>query len=344
MYNVGYDTVHLWLGTEHLDKPIPIQAILNVLDTYRENKEVKQEVDMQTGEVILIERTKYSGTIGNLNVYVSNAGISIQNSFGKFYSGDIKGLLNPSNMAEAIQYLSEMFQLPLHKARVTRVDVAKDVILEKSVKTYFHYMGNAGRMERQNKDNGIYYSTSKRTLVLYDKGKQLIKEVSKSQGRLKFPEEYRGKNVLRLEYRLLKDVAGQLNTTTITAEMLTQKGIYQQLIAMWYKAYIDIEKNRSVIFDHNVFNSIKDFMTINTLMNFENLGGQLAVLREIEQARLVHNLSPLSVKRLKDKVKEVYKHPLLTQDAVPVQELDGLVALAVQQALTLGITEKSSAV
>ena len=78
-------------------------------------------------------------------------------SLCKYYLGDNFQTLGRGDTKQAIEMLSDTLHLPLHKATVTRIDIAQNYIVKHPTSVYFNHLGNCMFNERLVQPDGLYY-------------------------------------------------------------------------------------------------------------------------------------------------------------------------------------------
>ncbi len=181
-----------------------------------------------------------TGYLDSLKVRVTENKVSIyDSSLCKYYLGDNFKTLTKGDTKRAIQKISDCLHLPFDLANVTRIDFAKNLIMQFDEKVYYPYLGQAQYYKRLEQNNGLYYNNQLRQLVFYGK------EYEQKQKRQPIPELYRDRNVLRFEMRFRKQLRQQLKQPEITAGLLSDEAFYQSLVTRWKYEYNSIQKINS---------------------------------------------------------------------------------------------------
>jgi hypothetical protein len=157
-----YDTLNLYLSAIDIgDTPL-----LETTPNYLEHP--KGILDPETGAIVC-----YCGALGNLKVSVSNMGVSIKDgSICKWFLGDNLQTMGRGDTQRAIEKLSDTLHLPVERAKVTRIDIAQNLMMRYPVDVYLHHLGELKSSTRLLEPNGLYYSQRMGRLAFYDKVKE----------------------------------------------------------------------------------------------------------------------------------------------------------------------------
>lgn len=219
-----YDTIHFWIDRTILqNNPYRIKEFLSNVDEY----------DTTKGYYI-------RAGLRNFSVYINDAGVSLKGSLSKFYFGNNIQSLSLDDTYKAIEMLSEMLNISLFDAKITRIDIGAVLITKYAPISYFKYFGNKRYFKRsQYMDNTLYYRTDKRSLAFYDK------TIEAKKAKINIPDEYLDKNLLRYELRFTQRIAIQLKEKEITGLTLCNNLFFSKLISHWKNEYASIEKINS---------------------------------------------------------------------------------------------------
>lgn len=298
-----YDTVHLWLdSSNYSDVNGLVNAMINVK----------------------VETTYISGNLGNMRVYINEHGISIKGSLAKFYFGENQSSLDRATTKEALSMMSDVTNMPIQNATVSRIDVAANLVTKHKPKAYYSFLGESSSLDRLEQDNGIYYKNKQKKLVFYDKlHEQKITKIP-------ILPIYQNCHLLRYEYCLVKRLKSQLGLTEFTADMLNGEQFYMNMLAKWKQEYFAISRNKILQFKREIMNSSKDFEMQLIQLGLQEIGGQAGAMAMIEQANYENVFeNKMQQKRLKDKVKMLSNMPEMV-DSDLIQELDKKIIEAVQ--------------
>ncbi|MBL1320243.1 MAG: hypothetical protein COA63_004180 [Methylophaga sp.] len=255
------DTVNLWLPQSQTST-----AILNKLER------VKESIKTSTGEV------SFSGYLGNYQVSSFNHGISLKGSLAKYHLGDNFQTLSRQSAQEAIESLSDNLGIDTSKAEVKRVDIAENLIMKHQHQAYYDLLGECRRFKRLSQPKSIYYQNSSKQSIFYNKVAE-----GKHRGQ-ELPKVWDNKQVLRYEYRFMKNPDDQLNMPVLTAQSLCDEIVYMKMIDVWYEHYQSINKIRLQGFTKDIMSDTKLLEKQLMLKGLEAYGGEQAFLELIDRA------------------------------------------------------------
>lgn len=238
-------------------------------------------------------------------------------SICKWQLGDNLKTMHRADVQQAIERLSDTLHLPMERAEITRLDVAANVVLKHPTEVYVSHLGACGRAKRLEEPNGIMYIKSYGVIAIYDK----IKE-QKSKG-YPIPELYRGKNVLRYEQRYKNNLPIFLKEKAVTAALLYDEAFYVKTCKLWLESYNKIKKINDMTVNFEITDNVKDFKEIGFLLMIEQRGGELAIIREINEAQKMGKINPLTACRMRKAVREACSskgNPTVPSEAI--EELD----------------------
>jgi len=225
----------------------------------------------------------YKGYLKNLRVTMSFSCLKIEGSFLKFLKGSNQLNFRPSEFMKAIVMVGEILQIPLHLAKVVRLDLGVNIPLLFSEHQYYDVLGYLKNFNRHQQKHGLNYqndsSNGKWYISIYEK----LKNVKSPE---KVTELFEGQYILRLEFRFLKayELAKFLEVSNVTPEEVC-KG-YDKLMGKWAEVFLSIEKKYDLIeFDSAVFSTKGAFDKQIRLMGLKVLGGLEPMFRLINKAR-----------------------------------------------------------
>jgi len=295
------DTLRLWI------KGATEKDIKNVAPLFA-------KVENETGEIL-----SHTGNYKNMKTQICKNGISITGSLTKFYLGDNVQTLSRQQIKEAIELLSDSFNLDILKAKVTRLDVGFNLIIENRVREYLSLLGlcaNLIRSENISKDElTVYYrSYAKRAnrskeLCFYDKVMEAKLPISD--------------NLLRYELRFLKRLPQQLGVPEILGKTLLNDNFYTHLVSLWAENYFDIEKKKFIKLE-NMDNITKPNEAFNALVALLYSQADPALI-EAFLATLKEDKAfadPKYYSRLNKKIRKINSNISLVETNELISELD----------------------
>lgn len=304
-----YDTVNFWINRSNIKGGISfVPACLN---------DAVESVNRDTGEAWIM------GRIEDLKITVSMAGVAIKGSLAKFFYPDNTYTLTRHDAKEAVEKLSDALCLPVKDARVTRIDIATNFILENEVRLYFDVLGLCTYYDRSHAtDNTLYYhnkgKNNLRTMAFYDK----TREVSDRHGTI--PDVYDDTNLLRYEMRWNTRLPQQLNEPEVNGSLLYEPRFYHKIIKAWAGNYFKIEKKRQ--FNTEAMDDIKTvsdgYEYICAIALNRMTPGELQGMLNALKAKKVYD-HPTYYTRLKKMIADTKCKLEISKNDELVKELDG---------------------
>lgn len=282
-----FDTLHLWLPAANIAEVSYLNRIPPLLDNLTQHK---------TADSHFI-----TGNYQGLKVCVSQTGVSLKGSICKYYLQDNIKTLTRQDTERAIQSLTDSFSLPFDTATVRRADIAQSFSLKYEPELYYSFLGECNYYKRLMQPKSLYYSNGMRTKLFYNKMAE-----AKSK-RVKIPEVWNDKNLLRYELRFTSRLPQQFNIYSVKAETLYNETFYIGLIDRWYNEYQAINKLNEITFNLNKMNKPKDFFTQLALLKISEIGQDQA-LKLVDQLKASHCFEHNEYySRLKSDIKKLYK-------------------------------------
>ncbi|QQO09583.1 phage/plasmid replication domain-containing protein [Breznakiella homolactica] len=194
----------------------------------------------------------YSAELGNLKINQTNSHIKIQGSLGKYFHGNNIVKFTWLDVKQAIERLGIITGIDLTKAKLTRVEIGFCVILDHKVNSYISTFAYPRRY-KSHRMGTIYGEEMFRVIDLETSGQ------GSKTGRIWFtcynktnemkahnhsiPVDFQGKNILRLEYRLIGSVGIQRKfKRNLVLTDLCNPEIYFKLQDLLYQFYKSIPK------------------------------------------------------------------------------------------------------
>lgn len=297
-----YDNLDFALSREHCPGTDFIKSIPQYLTT------VTSHGVNQFGEYI----TGYSET---LKVNISENRVKIaDSSICKYYLGDNFKTLTRSDTKRAIEKISESLHLPFQLSNVTRIDVAKNLIMLHDEQVYYPYLGEAQYYNRLEQNNGLYYNNQLRQLVFY--GKEYEQKIKKQP----IPELYKDRNVLRFEMRFRKKLRQQFNRPEITAGLLYDEAFYSSMITRWKNEYLSIQKINSKLINMKPTGSKKELVENLALYTIIELG-QPKILNLIKEWQDTGVINKKQAYDLRSTIKQLSETPIDEKGNDLIEEL-----------------------
>ena len=312
-----YDSIILYLETSG----IQIEDLLIKLDWYNEPRQ-----GIHSGKLTVVGGIENQSTenrnIGKMSIRFSDTypqKLSVSGSLAKFHYGDNLQKLTRSETQKAIEKLSERLSVNLKPAKVQRLDLGGNLIMNRPCSEYQSLLNEVPRMLRStvnSKSNSVYFQNSQRTIILYDK----IEDCRWLK--VEIPELFRGRNVLRYELRFMKNISVQFKGQTITAETLYSEPFYIEILDRWRESYFAISRNEGFKMKEDIdIHKPQDLLKHFAAIGIQQLGTG-KVLDMLDNSRQSGKLSKMQVHRLKAKINEITSTPELVEPNDCIKELD----------------------
>ena len=314
-----YDTVHLSLETSG----ISLQDLLNKLDWYNEPSQ-----GFHTGN-LSVKGNIQNNSAGKLQIKFSDTfpqKLTVSGSLAKFHYGNNLEELTRAETQKAIEQISERLSVDMRQAKVYRLDIGANFIMDRPCNEYQSLLNESPRMTRSTlsaKSNSLYFKNGRKTIILYDKVAdcQRLKEP--------IPEVFAGQHVLRYELRYMQNLPSQFKRQTVTAQTLYSELFYIETLNKWKESYFAISRNEGYRMKEDI--EIKKPQEL--LKHFAAIGiqqfGTGQVLDMLETSRQSGKLSKMQAHRLKHAVKVITSTPELVEPNDSIKELDRKVTRAV---------------
>jgi hypothetical protein len=277
---------------------------------------LKENYRQDTGQ------TYVTGNAGNLRVGVSERGVSITGSLAKFYLGTNLHTLTRSDSRRAFEQMADTLHLPIHKAKVTKIEAGQNIITNYKPELYYSCLGQSKNYTRSTFDKTLYYHNGQRIKKAYNK-------IAESKhNKVPIPEVYVGNNVLRFEVSYIARLSKQFNQALITPITLTDERFYMAMYERWFNEYEVIDKVGLFNMDTSKIHTIGDYKEQLLRMAVQEKGLEV-IFQHIEvmkEQKVFKHASYYS--NLKNEMKEMLRVKNKTEQPELLQELNKKVARA----------------
>lgn len=203
-------------------------------------------------------------------IWVSHNNVNIEGSLCKFHYGNNLQTLNRETTEIAINKLAEILQLPIDLFILSRLDIAENLSVLKDTSSYIDTIcgidkWSTGKYNMKSDATGIYFNQSRKTILLYDKRRHENKKggkkgnpflVNKTKSTEEKPfirrfSELFGNNILRIEYRFIKAVGGQLlgKGKDLRLGDLSNEAVYNKMVRYWFRTICQFQYQDKVLPD-----------------------------------------------------------------------------------------------
>lgn len=272
------------------------------------------------GEIVI------TGSLKGLKISLNRHQLKIKDgSLCKWYLGDNFQTMGRGDTQKAIESLSDTLHIPMSKSLVTRLDIAQNFITKHPPEVYLNHLGTLKYATRLQEPSGVYYIQTGGRLCFYDKNRE---QKNKKEP---IPELYEGRNVLRYEQRYTNRIASQLKIGEVTGALLYDEAFYVDILNRWQATYKAIQKINDISLNFQAMKSKQQLYKMGVLSLIEQVGGQLQMIEQINEAQKRGELSKKQAFDLRQAINEVCKiRDGFTVPNEAIQELDKKVSEAVK--------------
>ena len=264
-----YDTLNLKLYADDVGNDV---SLVEEIPTY---------LDQITGEHNYSGYEIVTGKLGTLDISVSRLRVKVfNNSFAKYYFGNPYSVMGRKDMQKCLEKLSDELHLDMGKSEVCRLDFGQNFVVKADTNIYLQHLGEMKRPKatRCPQKDGLYYSGGNIQLAFYNKNREQGREGNP------IPELYRGRQVLRYEYRYLHRLPEELGVPKVTANLLYEESFYMGLVDTWARSFEAIQKINDINMNFEIMRTKKELYRASLLHLIEQRGGQLAFTNSIVEA------------------------------------------------------------
>lgn len=243
--------------------------------------------------------TFVTGNLDGLKVTANQWQVKVKDgSLCKWFLGDNYKSMGRADVQQAIEKLSDLLHLPMNRASVTRLDVACNLITQHPTGVYYNHLGSLAYAKRLQQPNSLYYVKRDERLCFYDKNRE------QRAKREAVPELYSGRNVLRLEQRYMCRLPGVLKVPAVTGANLYDEAFYMMLLDRWRDTYKAIRKVNDTQLNFSIMKTRRDLQRLGILTLIDSVGGEVAFISQINEARQRGEITPKQAHDLREAVKQ----------------------------------------
>lgn len=299
-----------------------IDTIKYRLTDYRSGVDFREQIPrLLEGECVSTkdEQTFITGNLGNLKVRVNKNTLRVENSLCKWFLGDNLQTLNQESIKHANEKLSDILNVNIQNADVTRLDIGHNYSTLHKPQVYVKSLGELSRFRKGEYTNeGVSYRTKNIELAFYDKLKEY-----KAKGN-KIPDELTNQNILRYELRLMKNIRSTLKRSEFTVKDLSNIDTYNQLQQLYNSMYNKIDKLPEINISTTGSKGVKGFKNMASAY-FINAIGQLKIIEQIKTDFLMGRISEKDRRGMLKLIKETSNNQAFFVERECVQELNALI-------------------
>ena len=113
------------------------------------------------------------GRVKNFRISIDDRELVLEGSLTKYAIGDNLKSADKEQLEKAIQDLGNELNINLFLGRVTRLDLAGNIVTKYPVEEYYRLLIDLNRLKRQEQSNGLSFGNSSRYLSFYGKIKEM---------------------------------------------------------------------------------------------------------------------------------------------------------------------------
>lgn len=222
----------------------------------------------------------FVGDLKNLLVCQFKNGISVRGSLSKYYYGDNLRTLTLDHTECAIDKLCLQLDVSFYDAIVYKMEFGTNFILNHPVGNYLILLNEYKKSKKTTFGNeSIYFKSSKKDLVFYNKTKEMNKK------KIIIPVEYKDLNnrIMRYEIRLNKRINEQF-MKTVKLYHLYDEDFFFQVLTIWKDSYFAISKLKVMKNNLTSYVNYKNYMISLALSNIQGKGLEY-ILKDIDLNR-----------------------------------------------------------
>ncbi len=243
--------------------------------------------------------TFVTGNLNGLKVVANQWQVKVKDgSLCKWFLGNNYQSMGRADVQQAIERLSDLLHLPMSRASVTRLDVGCNLITQQPTEVYYNHLGVLAYAKRLQQPNSLYYVKRDERLCFYDKNRE------QRAKREAVPELYNGRNVLRLEQRYMCRLPSVLKVPAVTGASLYDEAFYIMLLNRWRDTYKAIRKINDTLLNFSIMKTRRDLQRLGILTLIDSVGGELAFISQINEARQRGEITPKQAHDLREAVKQ----------------------------------------
>lgn len=304
-----YDTINLILKKEDYPKMDFLRDIPECLT------QVSTEGESRAGVFV-------NGYLDNFKVSINQYRVKVQHaSLAKFINVDNQQGMSLGRTREAIESLSDRLNLKVEHAKVTRIDVGRNITTRLSPELYFPYLGELTNYKRLEQGHGLYFQNGLRALVFYNK----LREVKSK--RQDVEPLFANQNLLRYELRFTSHLERQFNVNKVSAGLLCDEKFYIDLGKRWRDLYLDISKisNQAAV----IVPTTRTRGLIQTLASLKvnEIGGE-NILRTIAEWQEEGHLTRKQASDLRAAIRDLVRKEMREGGNELIEELDKKIKIA----------------
>lgn len=260
----------------------------------------------------------YLGKIGGMTITFNRNKLTILGSLTTLVTGSNLKFADKAQIIEGIIGLEGLLEFSLKDARVTRLDVAGNIVTKNPILEYCKCLLDINKFNRYEQPTGVVFKNDTTYLQFYDK----IEEMRSK--RHSIDTAFIHHNILRYECKLYADVFKRLikNRRPTLVQVLEN---YDLFVEEWRRLFQSINKRRdSLGFPPEIFTEKLEFDRALEIIGINTVGGLGSILKIIDEAKAKEYFTGHKDQAtlLKKRMKTLMERPLLTKKTDLVSELE----------------------
>lgn len=258
----------------------------------------------------------------NVNVTSGEKSYTIRGSLSKFVYGNNCYTMAFEDVQNALTVLEDTLGIPIKKAKVTRIDLAINMLMEHPPECYLKHLLYIDGHSRYDNKSTLTFKSNASEITFYDKVKEKKGKYSAS------PKIWKDENVLRYELRLKKNLDSLFETSVRVSNLFDVK-FYIQLWEKWAEVYSHVQKSKDIQINLMRCKKPKDFEDQFLKKGYMAYGVAKA-LEDVNQLQRLNCFSQSSqYSKLRAKIKGFVTPEILSPPNELVQELDNKIENAI---------------
>jgi hypothetical protein len=245
------------------------------------------------------------GVIDNMLISWRNGKLFIGGSLPKLLTGNNFYNLSIHEIKSAVQILQDKLNVDLQFAKISRLDLATNVSLNKLVENYLPCLGYLKSADRSNiNSSSVYYRKKGYPLfVFYDK----IKEMKQIFTNRKILKAIKG-NYLRFEirYSTPKQIARKFEKHLVVKDLYNLE-TNLSFANDWYESYLSIGKEVPLTFNLKKGEGYKRLLDIWLKMAMDSMGGINPAMNALKITEGFIQMRPEYKSRVRSKIRKLGK-------------------------------------
>ena len=190
----------------------------------------------------------YSGKLGKFDIVFKTDYIKATGSLAKYYLGNNVATMTRKDIEKAIEKMSNELCLDVGSFDVWRVDIGATFLMNHPVCNYLAYLESCSRYKLASYPESKMFMNGQRTLIFYDKVKDVLKKESKAViEQLKQNGFRETDNYFRYELQIKKKTRKTFGLTEFKARHLYDEKVYIKMIELWQREFFKVKKKREIM-------------------------------------------------------------------------------------------------